>query len=454
MTERNRRADHELVLHRTVRVARAPRRDAVGAVLETVGVAGLVKRVAAATIPVLLRRSTQEHAAVVLEILVDRQLQTVALTVDRVNVPTMHRLIAHRCRIRQIQETSGRITVGGHRDVGIGRVDELAVANAQAGATHGALPRYLSLCAGHVGREGAILRVEGRAHVRRHIAVTYDAAAISGHRVGKTALHRELRKSRLRFEGVVTQLSCRHRKACGTWPQRLRNRSIGHRKVFGAAVGFGHGHVEVAAVSGGVQVLDLERPWRHVRFIDHLAVLPDRHPRVRLRRTTHHRRVAAQRFGQHAVVSGELHTAERHAVEYVARRVRIAQRQLGLELGHVVLNVGRDVVELRALPGRRSDRRLMAEMPPTDVHARVEPEIALCRIDACAIGAIGIRVVAHETRVHSLLPHFGRHIATCGVAHVLLRYGQRELLLREVELHGRIGNSGAQVDAFVCICGQ
>jgi hypothetical protein len=119
------------------------------------------------------------------------------------------------------------------------------------------------------------------------------------------------------------------------------------------------------------------------------------------------RRVTAHRFGQHAVVGGELHAAKRDAVEDLPGRACIADSELRAELGDVALRIGRDVVELRLLTRARRYRRLMADVPRANVQAGAQPEIALARTDTRPCGVVRVRAVTDETAVDALLPLFG-----------------------------------------------
>ena len=106
----------------------------------------------------------------------------------------------------------------------------------------------------------------------------------------------------------------------------FRHRSERHGEGADAAVGFRHHHGEIAGVVGGVQIVDGERPRRDGGFIQRAFALQHRHARVAFRHAAYHRRIAALRIRQHAVVRTELNAAKARAGEEVPVGKAFAQQ--------------------------------------------------------------------------------------------------------------------------------
>ncbi|SVK47090.1 Uncharacterised protein [Acinetobacter baumannii] len=108
--------------------------------------------------------------------------------------------------------------------------------------------------------------------------------------------------------------------------RQVRNVGGVHLELLHTAVLLFDAHVQLAG-NGVVDVLNAERPRRHLRFIQHAPLLADHHLGVGFRHAGHFRRIAAQVGRQHAVVGSQTDAGKAQAVENVGVQVILPHRQ-------------------------------------------------------------------------------------------------------------------------------
>jgi hypothetical protein len=131
--------------------------------------------------------------------------------------------------------------------------------------------------------ENAPMPVFNAPHVHCTVPARRHHTAISGDCVGQPALDRELAEDGLRIERIIAQLASGRAETRDAGAQQLRHRCKRHRELLAAAIGFGHGHHQIATVASRVQIGDFKRTRGDIRFLQHLAVLANRHAGVRFR---------------------------------------------------------------------------------------------------------------------------------------------------------------------------
>lgn len=115
--------------------------------------------------------------------------------------------------------------------------------------------------------------------------------------------------------------------------------------MFGA-VGLFHRHFQVAAVGGGVKVVELKRSGGYVLLVDEISVLAHRDDRIRAGDAANDRCIAALAIGQHFFVRGEIDAPILQAVEHFAARAALARGELRSQRVDVVLQESVDVIPL------------------------------------------------------------------------------------------------------------
>ena len=219
-----------------------------------------------------------------------------------------------------------------------------------------------------------------------------------------------------------------------------------------AAVRLGHADFEVAAVAGGVQVVDGERAGRHRGLVDHHAVLAHGHLGIAVGDAAHGGRVAAQRLRQHAVVGGQLHAAQAEAVEDLAAGPGVAQGQLRAQLRQVALRVGGDVLPVvagthAASAGLPVQRGVVAQVPAAQVQPGVQAEVRRGLRQAAAAGAVAVEVVVEQAGVHPGVPVLRVDVAARLLSQVGLRHAGVQAQVGHREAHAGAGNHAGDVDA-------
>lgn len=350
-------------------------------------------------------------------------------------------------RVVQPEEAVRRIAVRGDRDVRPGGGDRLRIAHADALSRVAALAGHLRARVRDVGADRAERRVQHAAQHCRHVAFGHRHAAVAGERVREPALPRRLHEQRRRVVEVANRAG---REAVAVLPrtQRQRDRRERHGERVDGAVRFRHGHMQIAAVAGRVQIVDHERARRDRRFVQPHPVLRDRDLRVRVRDAAHDRRITALGFRQHPVVGVQPNTAERRRIEQIAGRIRIADNELRRPARDIALQIGRDVLIAPPAAIVPAERTVVPEMPALHVQAAVETDVALrVAVPAAHLRVVGVRVVAEHRDRHAGRPLIGTHVPARAAAHRDLRNAQIEPLLAEVETDGRVGNDLADTQA-------
>ncbi|MNN01534.1 hypothetical protein D3C81_1141540 [compost metagenome] len=169
------------------------------------------------------------------------------------------------------------------------------------------------------------------------IALAEDAAAIRGGGVGEATLVGALQQPRAYLQVDLVDLACSYGPTAAARAQQLRHRRERHRETLDTAIGFGQLDVQVAAVAGGVEVVDGKRARCHRCVVDHIAALADDQTRIGLGDATHYRRITATGLWVHAAVASQACSQHAHAVEQLARGERVTEGQLRAQSRNVVL---------------------------------------------------------------------------------------------------------------------
>src|SRR6185437_6296288 len=230
------------------------------------------------------------------------------------------------------------------------------------------------------------------------------------------------------------------------------HRGVGHGKAVLATVGFRHVHDQVAAVAGGVKVVDHERAGRDRGLVDLHTVLGHHDLGVGVGHAAYHGRVAAQRLRQHAVVGAQLYAAQAVAVEHGAVGVAVAQAKHGTHVWQCALHVGVDVVPVM-LARLAGDARLpgggtvLPKLPEADVEAGTQAQVGAGLALPAAGGVIAVEVVVEQERRHARIPRGRIDPATRPLVHVGLRHGDVHAQVGHVEGQRGAGNQVAQAYA-------
>src|SRR6202012_2019913 len=113
-----------------------------------------------------------------------------------------------------------------------------------------------------------------------------------------------------------------------TLSQKLRYGGIGHFEGALDTVSLTHRHVEAAAKTGGIEVVDFEGARRHDRFVEEVAVLVNDDPGRARRDPAYHRCKTALRVRLHPVVAGDADTRVAERIENRLRGKTLADGQL------------------------------------------------------------------------------------------------------------------------------
>ncbi|MNN06711.1 hypothetical protein D3C81_1195120 [compost metagenome] len=351
-----------------VQVELARGRDAVGDIPVGVAVADLILRIAAIAIPVVLGRARQVEAAIAgRQTLAHRGLQAPALGTLGREAKVALVQFALRHGVGQAEVAAGGIAIGRQRDVGVGRLDELAVAQADALTTAVRLPVQLGIGLRDVEAEGSVVGIQGNTGQRGGIVIRELHATIAGEQVGEAMLYGDLRERRRAVQTGVAVLTGSDAIASHTRSQRIDGGGVWHPGSAYPAIGLGHHHIEIAAVPGRVQVVDDEGARRHRGLVDDVAVLLHLHAGVGLRNTPYGRRISALRFRIHAVVGGQLRAGEAEAVEQCAVGEGLTEHQLALQRRNRALQVGLDVLILVTAQVVVAEVAGVAEAPAADI---------------------------------------------------------------------------------------
>lgn len=140
--------------------------------------------------------------------------------------------------------------------------------------------------------------------------------------------------------------------------------------------------------------------------MDDAAVLADGDHRIAFGNTAHHRRVAAQRIGQHALVAGHAHAGERYTFKQFAAGIALAQQQLAVPAGNVALQVAADDLMGGTLVAL-GERRAVTQAPGAQIQACPQTQVAA----AVALAAVVAGAVIDECGGDAVIAQFRRHEA-------------------------------------------
>ncbi len=154
--------------------------------------------------------------------------------------------------------------------------------------------------------------------------------------------------------------------------------------------------IKIAALSGGIEIFNLESTRCDHGFINHITLLTHRHPRITVGDAMDHRGKAALTFGKHGVIRHHLHPPKLHAVKYLTRGVGITDPELAFQRLKIPLQPGRlrlPVTDQIVTPAGRVTQTPCAKISPTaQAQQRRVPAVIL-------IAAAAAReVVVHESR--------------------------------------------------------
>ncbi|SAQ60084.1 Uncharacterised protein [Klebsiella oxytoca] len=278
------------------------------------------------------------------------------------------------------------------------------------------------------------------AEVKGAVAIRQLGAAVQGPARRKTAHYGALEKFRFflliaaaavlpggdRIAGMALALEHRH--------GRVRD-----GENLAAAVGLFDGHLQVAAVAGGVEIVDGERAGGHRALVDLIAVLLHRHLSGAAGNPVDNRGKSLLAVRQHVVIGGELRAAEVNAVEDVAVGVAVAQGQTRAQRGDVALQPGIDVLPL-VFTGRRTAAAavapggVIAQTPGAEIQPALQVQVRVIAAAADVVmDVVAGEVVVQQPGVNPVVPEFGRNIAAGAVAHKRLGYGQVQPLQADIE---------------------
>ncbi len=276
--------------------------------------------------------------------LVDIDLPLTARTLQRIGTGAGRRRLLGGLRIAEGIVTAGGVAVGGDHKAGLGFVNELAVAESQALAAGGVRVRDGGLSFGDIDRHCAERGVDGDTHKPGPVVLCFHAAGIAGQIVVEPVLQRTLHKPFGSAQGGLLHFPRGHGVAPDSGAQQLHHRSVRNDEGVLGAIGLVDGDVQIAAVAGGVQIIDLERTGGYRGFQYGVAVLGNDHARIRLGNSTHDRRVLQLGIRQHLVIARQGCAAESKAVEDGAIRKAVAHCQVAADRGDVMRKIGGDIL--------------------------------------------------------------------------------------------------------------
>ncbi|MNQ78688.1 hypothetical protein D3C85_936090 [compost metagenome] len=151
----------------------------------------------------------------------------------------------------------------------------------------------------------------------------------------------------------------------------------------------------------------------------------------------------------HAIIAGQLHADEGHAVEQFTAAGGLAQGQLALQRGEVALHVGIERLVVPAglfLPGQRA---VVAQAPVSQVDAAIEPGVERVGVAVAGLGAGGVEVVAQYPGGDAVVPELRAHVAP-GIA-PQAGLGNAEVQAQGAHVEGGAGvvDQGGEVGAGV-----
>ncbi|MNS26584.1 hypothetical protein D3C72_585120 [compost metagenome] len=170
------------------------------------------------------------------------------------------------------------------------------------------------------------------------------------------------------------------------------------------AIGLFDGDIKIAAVGGGVEVVDFKRTGGNVLLIDQITVLAHRHFGIGAGNTADNRGEPALAVGQHLFVRRDVNAAILQAVEYLALSAAFAARKLCFQGIKIVLHEGVNrvpaVVVVGFAPGG-----IVTHAPAAQVRAAAHIEVLIAGrvFVAVLILRAGKRVIRERHR-HAIIP--------------------------------------------------
>ncbi|KWV89555.1 hypothetical protein PFLmoz3_00791 [Pseudomonas fluorescens] len=263
------------------------------------------------------------------QLLADCQVEAAFLPGVTVDTPALAGQFPHIERIRQVQVPGRGETIGAQRKVRSRERQVLVIGQAPALAADYAQPPNLSARVGAVEGERANRSAHRQAGLGLAIALGKRTATIGANTIAQAMLQRTLQDQRVGIaDAVLLQLPQGHAVVAGTVTQQVRHHGVRHHEAAAPAVDFGDADVQVAAIPGGVQVIDDKRPRGHCGFVKGVAVLAHCHRCIAVGNASHLRRIALLRLGKHAVIGGQGDAAYTHTVEDLATAEAVADGQL------------------------------------------------------------------------------------------------------------------------------
>lgn len=285
----------------------------------------------------------------------------------------------------------------------------------------------------HVGRQRAeTAEIAADAERDRRIAGRRDEAAVDGHverqpvrGLGEAEPRRDARAAegaRLADRGLVAQLALAREKR----HRRGRDLEALHRAVL-----LLDDDVE-RALHARVQVRQRERARRHLRHVQHAAVLHHLDDRVGARDARDERRVAAHRRRQHPVVALHRDARHRERAEDVRIDVDLAERQRRANRRQRAIRVQLVEAEraLRVHGAARASLRLIIAAKAPRAPVRADRAVRLHRI--VLLRAAAERVV--RVREHAIVEHRAVDAVAPALGRQVRRIGEFERGLRNRDL--------------------
>ncbi len=276
--------------------------------------------------------------------------------------------------------------------------------------------------------------------------------AVSGEIVIEAVLQRGLCETPCPGERGLLHLAGHRGVTPHPGTQQLHHRCIGHREGALGAIGLKDRDMQVAAVAGGIEIVDLKRTWRYRGFQDGVAILGDDDARIGACNSMHYGRVFEQGIRQHLIIGRQRYPTESEAVEHGAIGEAVTDCQVTADRRDVVSEVGGDVLVAGGLVRGDLERGSLAQVPAAEVDSHRQVQVADGHGQLRGCGAIAVQVVAECGRGHTAVPELRAYIAARFVQHRSLGDSDVEPQLRQVECHGGIRDHRRQIHAAPRLC--
>ncbi|VUT18174.1 hypothetical protein SB6424_04401 [Klebsiella pasteurii] len=218
-----------------------------------------------------------------------------------------------------------------------------------------------------------------------------------------------------------------------------RNGRVRDGEDLAAAVGLFDGHLQIAAIAGGVEIVDGERAGRYRALVNLIAVLFHRYLSGATGNAVNDRGKPFLAVRQHIVIGGKLRAAEVDAVEDVAVGVAVAEGQARAQQRNITFKPGIDVLPLvfigrRAAAAAVAPGGVVAQAPGAEVEPALQVQVRVIAAAAnVVVHVVAGEVVVQQAGVNPVVPEFGGNIAAGAVAHKRLGYGQIQPLQTDIE---------------------